>query len=72
MDSEVAEAALRRLAEGHREVVVLRIWGELGWAQIAQIMQLSVSTVFERYRVALAELRIAMEKPCEKNNATAD
>src|SRR5262245_55802931 len=67
LDGEIAAQALRTLPEGHREVVVLRVWGELGWAQIAQIMQLSVSTVFERYRTALAQMRRAMENPCERN-----
>jgi len=65
LDAQVAEAALRRLPVEHRQVVVLRIWGELGFAQIAEIVQLSVPTVHERYVSALAQMRSALEKPCK-------
>jgi RNA polymerase sigma-70 factor (ECF subfamily) len=64
LDAQVAEAALRQLPAEYRRVVVMRIWGELGLAQIAEIMQLSVATVHERYVSALAQLRSALEKPC--------
>jgi len=64
LDAQVAEAALRQLPVEYRRVVVMRIWGELGLAEIAEITQLSVSTVHERYVSALAQLRSALEKPC--------
>jgi RNA polymerase sigma factor (sigma-70 family) len=64
LDAQAAELALRGLAPDFRQVVVLRIWGELGFAEIAEIMQLSVSTVHGRYASALSQLRIALEKPC--------
>jgi RNA polymerase sigma-70 factor (ECF subfamily) len=64
LDAQIAETALRQLSAEHRRVVVMRIWGELGFAQIAEIMQLSVPTVHERYVSALAQLRSALEKPC--------
>ena len=66
LDAEVAEQALRQLSSEYRQVVVLRIWGELSFAEIGEVMQLSVSTVHCRYRAALAELRLALEKPCKK------
>jgi RNA polymerase sigma-70 factor (ECF subfamily) len=47
-----------------REVVVLRIWGDLTFAEIAEIMQLGVSTVHDRYQSALGQLRSALEQPC--------
>jgi RNA polymerase sigma factor (sigma-70 family) len=72
IDGETAEQALRQLPAGHREVVVLRIWGGLGWAQVAQIMQLGMSTVHERYGSALRQLRRAMEKSCENKTTTTD
>ena len=65
LDAKVAEAALRQLPAENRQVVVMRIWGELGFAQIAQIMHLGVATVHERYVSALAQLRSALEKPCK-------
>src|SRR5262245_50929488 len=64
IDAHTAEQALRQLSPDLREVVVLRIWGEMGFAQIADIMQLSVSTVHERYTSALAQLRSRLEDPC--------
>ncbi len=64
LDAQVAEAALKRLSAEHRQVVVMRIWGELGLAQIAEVMEMSVATVRERYISALAQLRSALEKPC--------
>lgn len=64
LDAQAAEQSLRRLSPAQREVVVLRIWGDLGFAEIAEIMQLGVSTVHGRYKAALGELRSALEKPC--------
>jgi RNA polymerase sigma factor (sigma-70 family) len=64
LDAAAAEDALRRLGPEQREIVVLRIWGELGFAAIAEVMQLATSTVHDRYRSALRELRTQMEQPC--------
>lgn len=64
LDAETAERALCQLAPELRQVVVLRIWGELGFAEISEIMQLSVSTVHGRYVSAIKQLRIALEQPC--------
>jgi RNA polymerase sigma factor (sigma-70 family) len=65
LDAQVAEQALRRLRFEQREVVVLRIWGELGYAEIADIVEASVSTVHDRYKAALRELRGVLEQPCK-------
>lgn len=65
LDAEAAEGALQKLSAEYREVVVLRIWGGLGFAEIAEVMQLAVSTVHDRYGKALRELRIELEKPCK-------
>jgi RNA polymerase sigma-70 factor (ECF subfamily) len=65
LDAEVAQHALRQLEPEYRHVVVLRIWGELGFAEIAEIMQTSVSTAHGRYGAALKQLRLALEKPCK-------
>jgi len=64
MDARTAEEALRRLPEELREVVILRIWGGLGFAAIAAVANASVSTVHKRYATALRQLRVALEKPC--------
>jgi len=51
------EAALRRLPVEQREVLVLKIWGELTFEQIAAQLELSPNTAASRYRYALAALR---------------
>jgi RNA polymerase sigma-70 factor (ECF subfamily) len=67
MDARSAEEALRRLREEDREVVVLRIWGGLGFAQIADVTGVSLSAAHKRYTAALEQLRNVLEEPCKKN-----
>jgi RNA polymerase sigma factor (sigma-70 family) len=62
IDVESAQQALRQLSLESRQIVVLRIWGELNFTQIAPILGLSVSTVHGRYGAALTEMRKALEK----------
>jgi RNA polymerase sigma factor (sigma-70 family) len=64
MDARAAEAALQSLSNESRELVVMRIWGELTFAEIASVMGMSESTVHGRYKKALGELRSVLEKPC--------
>jgi RNA polymerase sigma-70 factor (ECF subfamily) len=54
---QAIEQALGRLPEGQREVLVLKIWGELTFEQIALQLALSPNTAASRYRYALAALR---------------
>lgn len=51
------EDAIRRLPAEQREVLVLKIWGELTFEQIAGELDLSPNTAASRYRYALATLR---------------
>jgi RNA polymerase sigma-70 factor (ECF subfamily) len=51
------EAALLRLPEDQREVLVLHLWGGLSFPQIAAALDISANTVASRYRYALAKLR---------------
>jgi RNA polymerase sigma-70 factor (ECF subfamily) len=68
LDAQSAEQALKQLEPEHREVVVLRIWGDLGFAEIADILQLAASTVHDRYKTALRQLKCALEQPCPTNS----
>ena len=71
IDAVAAETAMRVLPPELRQIVVLRIWGEQGFAHIARIMELAVSTVHERYTAALQQMRAALEhKPCVKSTTT--
>ena len=65
VDAQIAEQALKQLSVEHREIVVLRIWGQLGFAEIAEVMQIGVSTAHDRYGSALKQLRVALEKSCK-------
>ena len=51
------EAAVAVLPAEQREVLVLKIWGGLTFAQIADALGLSPNTAASRYRYALAKLR---------------
>ncbi len=48
--------ALRRLPVEQSEVVVLKIWEQMTFAEIASVLELSPSTVASRYRYAIAKL----------------
>ena len=51
------ETALQRLPAEQREVLVLKIWGELTFAQIAEALGLSPNTAASRYRYAITALK---------------
>jgi RNA polymerase sigma-70 factor (ECF subfamily) len=50
-------AALDRLPHDQREVVVMKIWNELTFAEIGEALGISQNTAASRYRYALAGLR---------------
>jgi len=51
------EAALQRLPIEQREVLVLKIWGELTFDEIARQLGIPLNTAASRYRYALVALR---------------
>ena len=58
-------AALRTLPPEQAEVVVLKIWEEMTFAQIAEILSLSPNTAASRYQYAMSKLtkRLTSEQP---------
>jgi RNA polymerase sigma-70 factor (ECF subfamily) len=50
-----------QLPSEQREVVVLKIWGGLTFAQIAEQLELSAHTAASRYRYALSKLRESLK-----------
>jgi RNA polymerase sigma-70 factor (ECF subfamily) len=56
------EAAIHRLPVEQREVLTLKIWGELTFQQIATVTDESPNTIASRYRLALAALRQELVK----------
>ncbi len=59
--SERLERALSSLPAEQREVISLKIDGELTFAQIAQVIGVSTNTAASRYRYALEKLRTVLE-----------
>ena len=55
--SREIKRALSRLPAGQREVVVMKIWGELTFEQIARSLRISPNTAASRYRYGLQALR---------------
>lgn len=70
IDAADAEAALGGLPGELREVVLLRIWGQLTLAEIAKITDAAISTVHHRYATALGMLRQKLEPTCETKLTT--
>jgi RNA polymerase sigma-70 factor (ECF subfamily) len=54
------EAGLHRLPSSQREVLTLKIWGELTFDEIARELDIPHNTAASRYRYALAALRNEM------------
>ena len=55
--SDDVQAAIGGLPANYRQVVTLKIWGELTFSQIADTLGISPNTAASRYRYALAHLR---------------
>jgi RNA polymerase sigma factor (sigma-70 family) len=68
--SSKLESAVRELPTEQSEVLVMRIWGEMKFDEIASVLEISINTVASRYRYALATLRERMQ-PFEARNEHA-
>ena len=72
-DALDAIIVLERLDAAARELVVLRIWGQFGWQEIAEVVGGSKSAAQRNYVAALEQLRLTWEtdsnrtKPCRTN-----
>lgn len=64
LNREAVAAALAALDDADREVVMLRVWGELTLSEIAGVTGLSTPTVLRRYQAALAKVRDRLEAAC--------
>jgi RNA polymerase sigma-70 factor (ECF subfamily) len=58
------EGALQRLPVDQREVLVLKIWNELTFEQVAATLEIPLNTAASRYRYALAALRKELKPVC--------
>ena len=53
----VLQSALQELAAEQRETIVLHIWGQLTFEEVAETLGISPSTAASRYRYGLAKLK---------------
>src|SRR5207244_13482730 len=56
-EQQALAAAMDRLPHDQREVLVMKIWNELTFAEIASALEISQNTAASRYRYALAALK---------------
>ena len=62
-------AAIQRLAEPHRETLLLRLRHELSYAEIAEVLQVPIGTVRSRLHYAVAQLRTALVSASEQERS---
>ena len=55
--NRLIEEAMLHLPQIYREVVTLKVWGELTFTEIAEALDIPANTAASRYRYGLAELR---------------
>jgi len=55
--NRLIQAAMQKLPEMYREVISLKVWGELTFAEIAAALEIPANTAASRYRYGLVELR---------------
>jgi RNA polymerase sigma-70 factor (ECF subfamily) len=58
---KVLAEAVDRLPNEQREVVVMKIWNELTFAEIASVLEISQNTAASRYRYALGALKKTLQ-----------
>jgi RNA polymerase sigma-70 factor (ECF subfamily) len=55
--SQQIEKAIQSLPDYYKEVIILKIWGDLTFEQIAETLDIPMNTAASRYRYALERLR---------------
>ena len=55
--SRMIQSALAELPPEQREVITLKIWGEMTFAEIGESLDIPANTAASRYRYGLSELR---------------
>ncbi len=67
LDARAAQSALARLPQPLREVVILRIWADMTFREIAEALSRPVSTVHDQHAAGLEQIRKVMAPPCPKS-----
>jgi RNA polymerase sigma-70 factor (ECF subfamily) len=64
--ADILQRALKALPEEQREVVTLRVWADMTFAEIAQTLGEKMNTISARYRYALANLKKHLPEDCHE------
>lgn len=67
LDAAEVSELVSGLPDDQREVVVLRIWGQLTLEATAEVVGTSVATVFRRYQAGLESIRKSLEQDKKPN-----
>lgn len=65
MDARSVTEALLRLPSPRREVIVMRLWGEMTFEAIAEVVELSRATVHREFHAGLESLKQTFETKME-------
>ncbi len=60
--NRLLQQAMSSMSDIYRDVVTLKVWGELSFVEIAEMLDIPANTAASRYRYGLAELRKLTEK----------
>jgi RNA polymerase sigma-70 factor, ECF subfamily len=55
--AEAIEDSMKKLPDYYREVLTMKIWGDMTFEQIAEALDIPMNTAASRYRYALQQLR---------------
>jgi RNA polymerase sigma factor (sigma-70 family) len=64
--------ALQCLSTEERELVVARVWGQLGFEQLADLLECSASSAHRRYLAALSRLKTLMLNQSSKEQPSKE
>ncbi len=64
--AQLIQSAIGKLTDIHREVITLKVWGGLTFAEISDALGIPANTAASRYRYALQELRKQMAGTYER------
>lgn len=67
-EAELLRDAVESLSEKLREVIVMKVWGGLTFAEIAEVLKISHNTAASRYRYALEQLETQLSHLKEARN----
>ena len=72
LDGQAVTSALLRLSSPEREIIVMHLWGEMTFADIAGIVELSRATTHRAYERGLVQLREQFQTTQDRNESPTE